>query len=99
MYRRLEPYATTGVLGHEAPELSKRIAALGIRGTCAIVGGAKPTATVNFNHPDVLLQGKRIIGAMGSGGQTPMLLQSLMELQVAGRFSLEKLIRFYDFAE
>jgi aryl-alcohol dehydrogenase len=75
------------------------VAALGIRGTCAMVGGAKMTATVTVNHPDVLLHGKRIIGVMGGGGQTPMFLESLMELQREGRFPVDKLVKFYDFAE
>jgi aryl-alcohol dehydrogenase len=57
------------------------------------------TATVKYNHPDVLLHGKRILGVMGGGGQTPRFLEALMDLQLQGRFPLEKLVRFYDFAE
>ena len=72
--------------------VSEAVEALGIRGTCAMVGGAKMTASVNYNHPDVLLKGKRIIGVMGGGGQTPMFLESLMLLQRDGRFPLEKLV-------
>jgi aryl-alcohol dehydrogenase len=64
-----------------------------------MVGGAKMTATVKVNHPDVLLNGKRIIGVMGGGGQSPMFLESLMTLQRDGRFPLEKLVTFYDFAD
>ena len=79
--------------------VSEAIEALGIRGTCAMVGGAKMTATVKYNHPDVLLKGKRIIGVMGGGGQTPMFLESLMELQRGGRFPLQKLVKFYDFED
>lgn len=79
--------------------VSEAIAALGVRGTCAMVGGAKMTASVQYNHPDVLMHGKHIIGVMGGGGQTPEFLQSLMELQLQGRFPLEKLVRFYDFAD
>ena len=79
--------------------VSEAIEALGIRGTCAMVGGAKMTATVKYNHPDVLLKGKRIIGVMGGGGQTPMFLESLMELQRDGRFPLQKLVKFYDFED
>jgi aryl-alcohol dehydrogenase len=79
--------------------VSEAIDALGIRGTCAMVGGAKMTATVTYNHPDVLLKGKRIIGAMGGGGQSPMFLEDLMVLQRDGRFPLEKLVTFYDFQD
>jgi aryl-alcohol dehydrogenase len=79
--------------------VAEAVAALGIRGTCAMVGGAKLTATVNVNHSDTLLHGKRLIGVMGGGGQSPQFLESLMELQLQGRFPLEKLVRFYDFAQ
>jgi aryl-alcohol dehydrogenase len=79
--------------------VAEAVMALGIRGTCAIVGGAKMTETVKLSHQDVLLQGKRVIGVMGGGGQTPDFLESLMELQRQGRFPLEKLVRFYDFAQ
>jgi aryl-alcohol dehydrogenase len=79
--------------------VSEAITALGIRGTCAMVGGAKMTAMVKMNHSDVLLQGKRIIGVMGGGGQSPMFLESLMTLQRDGRFPLHKLVTFYPFDE
>jgi aryl-alcohol dehydrogenase len=79
--------------------VAEAVAALGIRGVCAMVGGAKATASVSVNHPDVLLNGKRIIGVMGGGGQTPDFLVSLMKLQVAGRFPLDRLVKFYDFKD
>jgi aryl-alcohol dehydrogenase len=79
--------------------VAEAVEALGILGTCAMVGGAKATATVKVNHPDVLLNGKRLIGVMGGGGQTPEFLVSLMELQRDGRFPLEKLVTYYEFAD
>ena len=79
--------------------VAEAIEALGVRGTCAMVGGAKMTARVEFSHPDVLLKGKRIVGVMGGGGQSPMFLESLMRLQRDGRFPLERLVTFYDFAD
>ena len=36
---------------------------------------------------------------MGGGGQTPIFLQSLMELHRDGRFPVDKLVKFYDFAD
>ena len=65
--------------------VAEAIEALGIRGTCAMVGGAKITETVKYNFADVLLKGKRIIGAMGGGGQSPMFLEDLIQLQLEGR--------------
>jgi aryl-alcohol dehydrogenase len=79
--------------------VAEAVEALGILGVCAMVGGAKMTAEVKVNHPDVLLNGKRIVGVMGGGGQTPDFLVSLMELQRDGRFPLQKLVQFYDFAD
>jgi aryl-alcohol dehydrogenase len=79
--------------------VSEAITALGVRGTCAMVGGAKPTATVRFHHLDVMGHGKRIVGVMGGGGQTPEFLVSLMELHRDGRFPVQKLVRFYDLAD
>ncbi|GAB2561613.1 NAD(P)-dependent alcohol dehydrogenase [Dyella jejuensis] len=75
------------------------VAALGMRGTCAVVGGSSPSAKVTLKHADLLGHGKRLIGVMGGGGQTPAFLESLMALQGQGRFPLEKLVRFYDFAD
>jgi aryl-alcohol dehydrogenase len=74
-------------------------AALGLLGVCAMVGGAKPTAQISLNHPDMLLHGKRLMGIMGGGGQTPDFQLALMRLQAEGRFPFEKLVRWYDFAD
>ena len=79
--------------------VEEAVTALGFRGTCAMVGGAKLTETIKARHGDVLTHGKRIIGVMGGGGQTPEFLQSLMELHIQGRFPLEKLVKFYDFKD
>lgn len=79
--------------------VAQACAALGHLGVCAMVGGAKPTAEVSVNHPDMLLNGKRLIGVMGGGGQTPEFLLALMRLQAQGRFPLERLVRTYPFAD
>jgi aryl-alcohol dehydrogenase len=79
--------------------VAEAVAALGPRGTCAMVGGAKQTAKVTTRHPDMLLQGKRLIGVLGGSGPIVEFLESLMELQLQGRFPLERLIKRYDFAQ
>lgn len=79
--------------------VSEAVAALGVLGTCAMVGGAAATEFVKVNHPDFLLHGKRLIGVVGGGGQTPMFLEALMDLQLQGRFPVEKLMKTYDFAD
>ncbi len=73
--------------------------ALAKLGTCAMVGGARLTAEIRLNHPDMLQGGKTLTGVMGGGGQTPAFLLALMRLQAQGRFPLEKLVRRYPFAD
>ena len=48
------------------------VQALGIRGVCAVVGGAKATAKISVAHEDLLLSGKTVRGIMGGGGSTPV---------------------------
>jgi len=79
--------------------VEEAVTALGFRGTCAMVGGAKAKATVKAKHLDVLTHGKRLVGILGGGGQTPMFLEALMDLHVQGRFPLEKLVKFYPFED
>ena len=75
------------------------VEALGIRGVCAVVGGAKATAKITVPHENLLLSGKTIRGVMGGGGTTPDFHLALMRLQAQGRFPLERLVRRYPFAE
>jgi aryl-alcohol dehydrogenase len=68
-------------------------------GVCAMVGGASPRARVELVHTDMLQKGKRLIGVMGGGGQTPAFHVSLMKLQAQGRFPLEKLVQEFPFEQ
>lgn len=79
--------------------VAKACESLGILGVCAMVGGAKQTAEVDLNHSDMMLNGKRLVGVMGGSTRTPSFHQTLMRLQAQGRFPLEKLVRYYDFAD
>lgn len=79
--------------------MATAVQCLGKLGVCAMVGGAAPTEAVTLNHSEALLNGKRLIGIMGGGGYTPHSLTSLMRLQAAGRFPLERLVCTYDFTE
>lgn len=78
--------------------VAQAVQSLHILGVAAMVGGASATATVKLRHADTMLQGKRLVGVLGGGGE-PSFLLSLMELQAQGRFPLEKLVRRYPFAE
>lgn len=79
--------------------VAEAVAALGSRGTCLMIGGAKPTAKVTVNHSDVLLHGKRVVGTLGGSGPTVQFLESMMELELLGRFPLERLIKSYPFGQ
>lgn len=78
---------------------AEAVESLGILGTCALVGGGKPTQEMKLKHEDVLLQGKRIVGAMGGGGQSSTMYPALIALQTQGRFPLEKIVRYYPFEQ
>lgn len=79
--------------------VAEAVQALTVRGACAVVGGAKPTAGITLNHSDMELHGKRLVGVLGGSSRTPALHEALMRLQAQGRFPLEKLVRTYPFAD
>ncbi|SMP72222.1 NAD(P)-dependent alcohol dehydrogenase [Novosphingobium panipatense] len=79
--------------------VSEAVESLGQLGVCAMVGGAKASASVSFNHTGVLTTGKTIKGVLGGGGTTPDFHLALMRLHADGRFPLERLVRRYPFAE
>ncbi len=78
--------------------VAEAIEALGILGTCAMVGGAAPSDDVKVKHEGMLLSGKTLTGVAGGGGSTPDFHLALMRLQAEGRFPLDRLIRRYPFA-
>lgn len=79
--------------------VAEAVEALGVLGTCAMVGGAKASAPINLHHGDLLHAGKTLTGVMGGGGTTPDFHLALMHLHAQGRFPLDKLVRRYPFAE
>jgi aryl-alcohol dehydrogenase len=68
--------------------------ALGIGGTCAIVG-APPSGTEVSFEVQSLLPGKRIVGVTLGDGEPETLLPQLVSLHRQGRLPLERLIRHY----
>ncbi|MFC4071774.1 NAD(P)-dependent alcohol dehydrogenase [Actinoplanes subglobosus] len=85
---------TTGV-----PALVRTaVDALGIRGTCAIVG-APPAGTEVAFEVQSLLPGKRIVGVTLGDAEPETLIPQLVDLHRAGRLPLEKLVRNYSLAE
>ncbi|WP_030442742.1 NAD(P)-dependent alcohol dehydrogenase [Actinoplanes subtropicus] len=72
--------------------------ALGVRGTCAIVGAPPAGTEVSFEVQS-LLPGKRIVGVTLGDGEPETLIPQLVELHRAGRLPLEKLVRHYSLSE
>lgn len=68
--------------------------ALGIRGTCAVVG-APPLGTEVSFEVQSLLPGKRIIGVTLGDGEPETLIPQLVALHKAGQLPLEKLVKHY----
>ena len=90
-------YSVESTLG--AKLAVEAVEALGILGVCALTGGGTPTQDMKLKHEDVLLQGKRVIGTMGGGGQSATMFPALIALQMQGKFPLEKLVRYYPFEQ
>jgi len=69
---------------------------VGMLGTLVLVGGAPAGASFSLDHLSTLW-GKRVIGVLGGGGRSGQLIPALVELYRQGRFSFDKLVKFYDF--
>jgi len=64
---------------------------VGMRGTCALIGGAPAHAEFSFDHLTTLW-GKRIVGILGGEGQSTRLIPGLIELWRQGRFPFDRLV-------
>ncbi len=67
-------------------------------GTCVLVGSARAGTEVAFEMP--VLQGGRTVRGVVQGHSRPRdFIPRLVELHLAGRFPIDRLIRHYDFAD
>jgi aryl-alcohol dehydrogenase len=64
---------------------------VGMRGTCALIGGAPAKAEFTLDHVSTLW-GKRIVGILGGEGRSVQLIPGLIELWQQGRFPFDRLI-------
>jgi aryl-alcohol dehydrogenase len=64
---------------------------VGMRGTCALIGGAPAGASFSLDHMSTMW-GKRVIGTLGGEGRSVSLIGALIELNKQGRFPYDKLI-------
>jgi aryl-alcohol dehydrogenase len=67
-------------------------------GTCVLLGSAPPSTEVAIEMP--FLQQGRIVRGVVQGESLPKeFIPQLVDLIVAGKFPIEKMIKFYDFAD
>ncbi|KAJ6135375.1 Polyketide synthase enoylreductase [Penicillium capsulatum] len=83
---------TTGV----APLLESSVKALGHAGTLVIVGVARAGSVVNIGPLDLMVNCKRIIGAIEGSSNPAVLLPQLLDLYKQGNFPIDKLAKVYD---
>ena len=69
---------------------------VGMRGTCALIGGAPAGAQVEIDHLTTLW-GKRVIGVLGGEGRSTTLIPTLIDLYRQGRFPFAELITYFPF--
>ncbi len=78
--------------------LREAIEALMPGGTCVLLGSAPPGTDVAIEMP--FLQQGRIVRGVVQGESVPReFIPRLVDLMVAGKFPIQKMIKFYDFAD
>jgi aryl-alcohol dehydrogenase len=80
-----------------AEVLRQAIDAVGILGTCGIVGATKMGTEVAFNVNDVMIPGKRVMGIVQGDVVASAFIPILVDLFLQGRFPFDRLVRFYEF--
>jgi aryl-alcohol dehydrogenase len=72
--------------------------ALGIRGSCAVVGAPPAGTEVSFEIQS-LLPGKQVVGVTLGDGEPETLIPQLVALHRQGDLPLERLVRHYQLDE
>jgi len=84
----------TGVI----PVIEQLAETVGMLGTLVLVGGAPADSRFSLDHLSTLW-GKRVIGVLGGGGRSGQLIPALIDLYKQGRFSFDKLVRYYELTD
>jgi aryl-alcohol dehydrogenase len=71
---------------------------VGMRGTCALIGGAPAGASFSLDHMSTLW-GKRVIGTLGGEGRSVALIGALIALNKQGRFPYDRLITSFPLSD
>jgi len=81
------------------PVILQAVAALAPRGILGLIGACPPDQTMTLNIVDILTNGKQIRGIIEGDAQPEIFIPELVALHAAGKFPVEKMLRFYPFAE
>lgn len=68
---------------------------VGMRGVCALIGGAPAEAQIQLDHLSTLW-GKRVIGVLGGEGRGTF-IPALLDLHRQGRFPFGELVEHFPF--
>ncbi len=71
--------------------------ALGVRGTCGIVGAASPGTDINIDVTEFMQMAKTIYGIIEGDSVPDIFIPQLIDLFLQGRFPFDKLTKFYPF--
>ena len=78
--------------------LEEAIEAIGMLGTCLLIGGAPTDARFSTDHMRTLF-GKRIVDTLGGSRTSQEMIPALLALWKVGRFPFDELVRTYPMAE
>src|SRR5690606_25873469 len=79
--------------------LRQAIEAIGVTGTCGIVGAAPLGAEASFDVNDVMIPGKTIRGILQGESVPDIFIPRLVDLHMKGLFPFDKLVKFYTLEE
>ena len=71
--------------------------ALGVRGTCGIVGAAPPGTEIKIDVTEFMQMSKTLYGIIEGDSVPDLFIPQLIELFLQGRFPFDKLTKMYPF--
>ena len=71
--------------------------ALGVRGTCGIVGAAPPGTEIKIDVTEFMQMSKTIYGIIEGDSVPDIFIPQLLDLFMQGRFPFDKLTKIYPF--
>ena len=71
--------------------------ALGVRGTCGIVGAAPPGTDIKIDVTEFMQMAKTLYGIIEGDSIPELFIPQLIDLYLQGRFPFDKLTKMYPF--